>query len=221
VLGEDGRIVAFVVRLAKTIASDGARTLVPRTALRLEPGPIFHLAWTEDQLRAQPRLDADFQPHNRVDGGAPVESQWMPARPTVVPPGQGMNATEAAIEGASGGISGAALGAAAGFAIGGPVGAASLAVFFAAGGSLAGILSGASHETAAEAGELKLDTVSPEQEISRHGPLLELERRLADPAIGASGLVTMTRFAPLTTTHGAPESPVDEGPRRAGGLTAA
>jgi hypothetical protein len=126
----------------------------------------------------------------------------MPARPNIVPPAQGVNKTEAAIEGVEGGLLGAALGAVAGFAIGGPIGAASLAVFFAAGGSLAGAISGASHETATEAGELKLDNVAPQHETARHGPLLELERRLADPALGASGLVTMTRFAPLIAAHG-------------------
>jgi hypothetical protein len=195
---EGGHIVAFVLRLAGSIDRDRARTLVPGTALRLEPGPLFQLQWTEDQLRAQPRLDENFQPHDRVDGGPPIDSRWMPARPNLVPPAEGVNKAEAAREGVEGGIIGAAIGAVAGFAIGGPIGAASLALFFAAGGSLAGIISGASHETAAEAGELKLDDLEQEREATPRGPLFELERRLADPALATSGVVTMTRFTPLT-----------------------
>jgi hypothetical protein len=211
----NGHIVAFILRLPEPVVRGGARTLVPAAALRLEPGPVFHLEWTEDQLRAQPRLDVDLQPHNVVDGGPPVESRWMPARPSVVPPAEGVNKAEAAIEAVEGGLIGAAIGAVAGFVIGGPLGAASLAVFFAAGGSLAGLLSGATHDTATEAGELKYDELVQERGPTPPGPLCELEQRLADPEVAASDLVSMTRLTLMTTAQSAPERRNDEGFRRA------
>jgi hypothetical protein len=199
-----GRVVAFVVRLAKKLDAHGARTLVPVTALTLEEGPMLHLSWTEDQLRAQPRLDQGLQPHNQVDGGPPVESQWMPALPNVVPPGSGVNGTEAAKESLEGGFVGAAIGALAGLAIGGPVLAASLAVFFAAGGSLAGLLSGASQETAAEAGEMKFAPLETDDRGALGLRLQRLEERLGDPGLEAAGLVNATRLTLATTTEASP-----------------
>jgi hypothetical protein len=197
-LDEQGCVVAFIVRLSKKLDSACQRTLVPSTAVTVTGGSLLHLSWTEDQLLAQPRLDEDLQPHNRVDGGPPVESQWMPARPNVVPPGPGANRKEAVKEGIEGGLLGATIGAIAGMAIGGPIGAASLAVFFAAGGSLAGVLSGASHDTAVEASEMKLDNLAP-----KHRPQPEIQRleeRLRDPVLAAAGIVTAMRISPLTTT---------------------
>lgn len=205
-LNEEGRIVAFVLQLATKLAPVGARTLVPRAALRIDAGPIVHLKWTEDQVRAQPRLDDNFQPHNRVDGGPPVESQWMPARPNVVPPGnEGPNGTEAVKEGVGGGLIGAAIGAVAGFAVGGPLLAASLAAFFAAGGGLAGILSGVAQGTAADASEVKFDAAGTEDDPSIVVPLTSLEQRLLDSTLTTSGMVTMMRIAPQTTDVIPPE----------------
>ena len=152
-LDEDGRVVAFILRLTGRL---GARTLVPATAMSLTAGSALRLAWTEDQLRAQPRLDQRLRLHTWIDGGPPVESQWLPARAGVVPPGSGVNGTEAAKEGLAGGLFGAVIGGVTGLAIGGPIAGASLAVLFGGGGGLAGILSGASEETAAQAGEMKL-----------------------------------------------------------------
>lgn len=198
-LDEEGHPVAFIVRLAKKLDADCRRTLVPTRALTVTGGSLINLSWTEDQLLAQPRLDEDLQPHNRVDGGPPVESQWMPARPNVVPPGPGANGNEAAKEGLEGGLIGAAIGALAGMAIGGPIGAASLAAFCAAGGSLAGILSGATHDTAVEASEMKLDNLEPE----RHpvAAIRRLEERLRDPGLTAGGVVHAMRLTPFTTTE--------------------
>jgi hypothetical protein len=203
-LDENGRVVAFILRLATKIAS-GARTLVPRSALRLEAGPIFHLLWTEDQLRAQPRLDENLQPHNRVDGGPPVESQWMPARPNIVPPAEGPNAREAIKEGFEGGLIGAAIGAIAGFAVGGPLGAAALAAFFAAGGGLAGILSGVAQGTAADASEMKFDAPGKDDDPSIFAPFAALEEQLRDTRLTTAGIITMTRVVPQTTAVIPPE----------------
>lgn len=198
-LDSHGRAVAFIVRLARRLDRDCARTLVPVTALTVTTSWLLRLSWTTDQLLAQPRLDDDLQPHNRVDGGPPVESQWMPARPNMVPPGPGVNTKEAVKEGIEGGLIGATIGAVAGMAIGGPIGAASLAAFFAAGGSLAGVLSGASHETAVEASEMKLHNLKPERETSPE--IWHLAERLRDPALAAAGIVSTMRLSPLTTTE--------------------
>jgi hypothetical protein len=144
-LDGEGRVAAFVVRLARRIDLRKDRVLVPATALRLTEGPYLHLSWTEDQLCAQPRLDGDLQPHNRVDGGLPVESHWMlPARPGVVPPGPFVNKSAAAREGLEGGLIGAIFGFVVGLAIGGPAAVVLAMIFFAAGAGLAGLLSGAS-----------------------------------------------------------------------------
>jgi hypothetical protein len=210
-LDEEGRVVAFILRLAKTLDPHGGRTLVPATALRLTEGPKLHLAWTEDQLRAQPRLDGDLQPHNHVDGGPPVESQWMPARPAVIPPGSGGNGVAAATEGVEGGLIGAAIGALAGLAIGGPIGAASLAVFFAAGGSLAGILSGASQDTAPEASEMHFAHLPAGDDGALGVALGKLEAWLREPRLVGQGFVSAMRLMPMTTT----EAPLEAPPERA------
>lgn len=78
------------------------------------------------------------------------------------------------------------------------------------------LLSGASHETATEAGELNLEGAEQGREAAHHGPLLELERRLAAPETAASGAVTMTRLSLETTDAPAPERPREEGLRGAG-----
>jgi hypothetical protein len=210
VLDDAGSVVAFIVRLSPILVAGSPRTLVPVTAAKVTGDSVLHLAWTEDQLLAQPRLDEDFQAHNRVDGGPPVESQWMPARPNVVPPGSGMNRTEAAKEGLAGGVIGAAVGAVAGLALGGPIGAAALAAFCAAGGGLAGVLSGGTQETAVEAGEMKLDNIAPKHDASQSPLLQQLEERLRDPGLAAAGFVSGTHFAPMTTTKAPPQQ------RRAG-----
>jgi hypothetical protein len=127
----------------------------------------------------------------------------MPARPGVIPPGSGVNGTEAAKEGFAGGLIGAALGAVAGLAIGGPIAAASMAVFFGGGGGLAGILSGASQETAAEASEMHFAHLETEDHGALGVSLHRLEERLRDPALDA-GLVSATRFTPETATEVSP-----------------
>jgi hypothetical protein len=206
-LDEEGRVVAFILRLARSLDAHGARTLVPATALRMTEGPKLHLAWTEAHLRAQPRLDEDLQPHSRADEGAPVESQSVPARPGMAPPGSGVNGVEAAAEGIEGGLLGAALGALAGLALGGPIGAASLAVFFAAGGSLAGVISGAAHETAPPVSELGFAHLAAEDHGALGMALSRLESWLRDPALVASGCVSAMRLTPMIAAAAPPEAP--------------
>jgi hypothetical protein len=199
-LDEKGRVLAFIVRLSPSIAAASPRTLVTATAVNVTPDGVLHLSWTRDQLLAQPLLDTSMHEHNRTDGGAPVESAWMPARPNAVPPSDTVNGVEAAKEGLQGGAAGAVIGALAGLAIGGPIGALALAAFFAAGGGLAGVIAGASYETAVEAGEMKFDNVAPEQGDPRTTPFRLLEERLRDPAVALSGVIHATRFTPQTTT---------------------
>lgn len=202
-LDGQGSIVAFVVRLSKHLAPEElSRTLVPAAAIELRAGTL-HVSWTEGQLLAQPRLDAGFQAHDRANGGAPVRSQWMPARPNLTPPGTGVNVHEAAKEGAAGGAMGAVIGAAAGMAVAGPIGAAALAVFFAAGGSLAGLISGGSQESAAEASELRFDAAEELEgrPKAKKAKLAALAERLRDPAtVEAAGLYAV-RFVPATRTE--------------------
>ncbi|MEP7124859.1 MAG: hypothetical protein ABJE95_28280 [Byssovorax sp.] len=213
-LDEQGRVIAFIVRLSPSVASGSPRTLVTANAVKVTDDSVLHLSWTEDQLLAEPRLDSNLQPHTVTDGGIPVESQWMPARPNVIPPGGEMNVGETAKEGLEGGTIGAVVGGAVGLVIGGPIVALGLAGFFAAGGGLAGILSGASQDTAAEAGEMKFDSLEPAPGEARDAALAHLEARLRDPAVVANGLVRATRFTPMTTTEPPPEPPPPDTSRR-------
>jgi hypothetical protein len=209
-LDGNGRVVAFLLRLATRLEDHRARVLVPATALRLTEGPILRVAWTEDQIRAEPRLDADLQPHNRVDGGPPVESHWMmPARPGVVPPGPFLNKRAAAAEGLEGGLLGAGIGALVGLAVGGPAAAVPAMIFFAGGAGLAGLLCGASEESAAEAGEMIFRPLDSNDRSPLGLALQRLEDRLRGPHLVsalASGLVTVRRLRPITTTSSPPTS---------------
>ncbi len=199
-LDEKGRVLAFIVRLSPRLMAGTPRTLVTATAVTVTDDGVMHLSWTRDQLLAQPLLDVNLEPRNQTDGGAPVESAWLPARPNVIPPGDTTNGVEAAKEGLQGGAAGAVIGALAGLAIGGPVGALALGAFFAAGGGLAGVIAGASYETAVEAGELKYDNVAPAGGEARATAFRLLEERLRDPGLPAAGLIHATRFTPETTT---------------------
>jgi hypothetical protein len=99
----------------------------------------------------------------------------------------------------AGGAVGAALGAAVGMLAGGPAGAASLALFFAAGGSLAGLISGASQESAPEAGELRLEDDHTASR-SNDPQLAALSDHLRNQALlDAVGLHSF-RFVPLVRT---------------------
>src|SRR4051812_40690621 len=68
-LNNQGRIVAFILRLSAKLAAYRPRTLVSASAVTIDADTAIHLAWTEEQILAQPRLDENLQPHNRVDGG--------------------------------------------------------------------------------------------------------------------------------------------------------
>jgi len=209
-LDEDGSVVAFLVQLTRDLAAKKYPwTLVPTSAIAVTRDSTIHVDWTEDQLLAQPRFDANFDAHALVDGEAPVESQWMPARPNVVPPGTGVSGAAAVNEGAAGGAIGAVIGAVAGFALGGPLAAAALGTFFAAGGSLAGLISGGSRETAAEASELKLETEVPR--LRPADPRLEPLARALRDATSLGPALRVSQFELVVTG----EQPKPEARRRA------
>jgi hypothetical protein len=125
-LDSAGHVVAFVVRLAPWLVAHQPRTLVSGASISVDDEGTLHTTWTENQLVMQPRLDAEMQPHDRVVNTAPIESQWMPARPNRVPPEAGANAPAALKDAAGGAAAGALAGAVAGLAIGGPFGALAL-----------------------------------------------------------------------------------------------
>jgi len=181
-LDDGGRVLAFIVRLAGALDDRRARTLVPVTVAALVEGPALHLLWTEEQLRAHPRLDEDL---DRAAHEAPGEA----------PPTGGASGVETAKEGVEGGLLGAALGAIAGLALGGPIAAASLAVFFATGGSVLGMIAGASEETA-EATVLSTDRTHDQALLVA---LERLEARLRLDA-GLERLLSTTRMTlPMAT----------------------
>jgi hypothetical protein len=205
VLDERGRVLAFIVRLSPELVAGSPRTLVSAAAVTVTADAVLHVAWTKDQIRAQPRLDEDLQPHNVANGGLPLQSRWMPARANGVPPAEGMNRREALEEGIEGGAIGAVAGACVGLAIGGPIGAAALAGLFAGGGAIAGIVSGITQESAAEASELRFD-LPAHREGEDATAMRLLEERLRDPHVTMmSGLLHATRFCPMTTTDAPPE----------------
>ena len=197
-LDDKGRVVAFVVRLSPRLAPRRPRVLVSSPAVSVTDGPVLHVSWTENQLLSLPRLDENLRPHDRVNGGPPMESEWMPARPNRMPAEGAANTREAIKEGVEGGAAGAVIGAVAGLAVAGPVGALALGGFLAAGGALAGAISGVTHETAVEAGEMKFNNITPEQGDGASSAIRLLEARLRDPATTLQGLVHMTRLSPLS-----------------------
>jgi hypothetical protein len=207
-LDEDGRVVAFILRLARPIDARGQRTLVPITEVSLLQGPELRLKWTEDQLRAQPRLEDDLQVQEPTNEGGPPdhdgESVLKAAGET--PPTPRVNKSEAAKEGIEAALIGGALGALAGLAIGGPIAIAGMAVFFATGGSMLGLVSGAEHKPAPPLS----DTTFAPLDASDHDALAvwlgEMEARLRDPALEYASLVSKMQITLPAPT----EAPLEE-----------
>ncbi|HEY3234564.1 MAG TPA: hypothetical protein VGJ84_07595 [Polyangiaceae bacterium] len=191
-LDEDGRAVAFLVRLSERLVGKGPqRTLIPRTAVSIDDASTLHVRWTEDQLLAQPRIDEQFGLH-RVDEGQVRDRGWI--RPNVVPPGKGPDASWMVTDTLAGAAIGAGIGAVAGLAIAGPIGLASLGVFFAAGGGLAGLLAGASYDNAAEASELREER-NPLSERKPESHLDAFEEAVRDPSVAGRLETTRVQIA--------------------------
>jgi hypothetical protein len=193
ILDDEGTVIAFVVRLSPKLAAGSPRTLVSASAMTVTDDSMLLLEWPQDRLLAQPRLDDDLQGEQ---GSAPVEG----SPPGDIPPSTGgdMDAKMALKEGAQGTAIGAVFGALVGLATVTPIGVLAFAAFFATGGGLLGVISGASEGSPMKTG---CDDTDPEH----HNPSLRaLERELRNPALSTLGLVSTTRFSPPTAAPAAP-----------------
>ncbi len=189
VLDADGRVAGFFVRISPTLVAASPRTLVPATAFTVAGSSALVLAWPQEKLLAQRRLDEDLQ-------------HYQAAAPAA--PGEGKVSVDTTVkEGLEGSAVGAVVGGILGGLAGGPLLGFALAAFFATGGGLVGFISGGAQETHAPAASTKPDglSVTPEDDT-----FSQLQRRLADPELAALGLVDVTRFSPLPAVK-VPEAP--------------
>jgi hypothetical protein len=182
ILDDEGMAIAFVVRLSPKLAPGSPLALVSASAMTVTDDSMLLLEWPQDRLLAQPRLDDDLKGSAAVEGSLPRD----------IPPSTGgdMDAKTTLEEGAQGTAIGAAFGALVGLATFTPIGVLALAAFFATGGGLLGIISGASQDSPMKTGR---DDDGPEH----HNPSLRaLERELRNPALSTLGFVNTTRFSP-------------------------
>jgi hypothetical protein len=199
-LDDDGHLAAFVVRLSWKLAAGNPRTLVPASAMNVTDDSRLVLAWPQDKLLAQPRLDKDLQRQDTTDGAPAVASS---ALPTPAGPGEGrVDVSETIKEGAEGSAIGAVVGGILGGLAGGPILGFALAAFFATGGGLIGFISGGGQQTddapeGAKPASLSAAPVRP--------AFQRLEEHLRDPALTTDGIVHTTRFSPMATNEAVPE----------------
>ncbi len=180
VLDADGRVAGFFIRLSPTLVAESPRTLVPATAFTVAGSSALVLAWPQEKLLAQRRLEDDLQHYQAAAAAAG--------------PGEGkVSVNETLKEGLEGSAVGAVVGGILGGIAGGPVLGFALAAFFATGGGLVGFISGGGQETHAPAESTKPDGLSSEP---GDGTFSQLERRLRDPELEPRGLVHVTRFSP-------------------------
>ena len=195
-LDDEGHLVAFVIRLSWKLAAGNPRTLVPISALDVTDDSKLVLAWPQDKLLAQPRLDKDLQ---RQDGaeGDPAVASTTPA--TTANPGEGrVDVSETIKEGAGGSAIGAVVGGILGGLAGGPILGFALAAFFATGGGRIGFISGGGQQTddapeGAKPAHLSGAPVRP--------AFQRLEEHLRDPQMTTDGIVHTTRFSPMATNE--------------------
>lgn len=198
-LDQDDHVVAFIVRLAKRFAPTCPRTLVDASAVTVTDDSVLRLSWTEAQLLAQPRLDDALHVQEPLPGTDPIPLTSMAAHEGTPAVDDGTATKETIKEGAEGVALGAVVGAVAGFAAGGPIGL-SLAAFFALGGGLVGVISGATQPTAAEVTARDLKTLTPPQDHASVEALQRLGERLQDPALQDGELVRLMRFSRASAT---------------------
>jgi hypothetical protein len=179
VLDADGQVSGFLVRLSPTLVAESPRTLVPATAFTVAGSSALVLAWPQEKVLAQRRLEDDLKHYQA---------------PAAALPGEGkVSVSETVKEGLEGSAVGAVVGGILGGIAGGPVLGLALAAFFATGGGLVGFISGGGQETRAPAESTKPDGLSVEP---GDGTFSQLQRRLQDPELAARGLVHVTRFSP-------------------------
>lgn len=198
-LDEDDRVVAFIVRLARRFVPTCPRTLVDATAVTVTDDSVLRISWTEAQLLAQPRLDDALHLQDALPGTEPLALSSMAAHEGTAAVDDGASTKETVKEGAEGVALGAVVGALAGFAAGGPIGL-SLAAFFALGGGLVGVISGATQPTAAERNARDLQAIDPPQDRASADAIRRLGERLQDPALLAGDLVRFLRFSSASAT---------------------
>jgi hypothetical protein len=192
-----GHVVLFIFEPLLDSFPLGERILVPLAGLEFggsvgpekagEVCPIVRLLWDEDQLHGQPRLTgAAIQPKDKLATPVPPS-----------PGGSGEKAVRDALY--SGAVSGAA-GAVLGLALGG-LPALSLGLFFAAGGGIAGAITGASTEPAADAAHL----VPPDADATTgNWQVRELEAALKDRALYEQGVLRATPIAVVNPSEPMP-----------------
>ena len=198
-LDDEGNLVAFVVRLSWRLAAGNPRTLVPASAMTLADDTGLVLAWPQEKLLEQPRLDKDLQRQDAGEAGAPAVAS--PEVRAVEPaPGEGrVDVSETVKEGAEGTAIGAVVGGILGGLAGGPLLGFALAAFFATGGGLIGFISGGGQQTGDTPEDAKPQHLAT---VPVYPAFQRLEERLRDPALATDGLVHTTRFSPMATNEG-------------------
>ncbi len=176
-IDDEGRVVAFVVRLSPDLAPGSPRTLVSAAAMTPTKDSHLLLAWSEDKLLEHPRL---------AEADPPAES--APPTPADRSIEADVNVKETLKEGVEGTAVGVALGAIVGLTVLAPAGVLALAVFFATGGAVLGAIAGASQGSPKKEG----DDIGPQHQ----NPALQaLEQRLRQPGLGTMGRVHTARFS--------------------------
>jgi hypothetical protein len=199
ILDDAGRLAAFVVRLSPRLVGGSSRTLLPASAMTVTDDSVLILAWPQEKLLAQRRLDEDLQPQNAAAGGSPAAVPSPPVATTGVGPGEGkVDVNETVKEGVEGSAIGAVVGGILGGLAGGPVLGLALAAFFGVGGGLAGFISGGGQETHGAPEGAEPDTTTANRD---NAAIARLEERLRDPMLTTDGLVHMTRFTPLVSNE--------------------
>lgn len=183
VLDDAGALVGFFVRLSPTLVAGSPRTLVPASALAIAEGSALVLAWPQEKLLAQRRLDDDLQHYQASSAAGPGEGK--------------VDVSETLKEGVEGSAIGAIVGGVLGGLAGGPLLGLALAAFFGTGGGLVGFIAGGAQETHASPPGAKPDNLGTEPE---NAAFSRLQARLGDPELPARGLVHVTRFSPQPAT---------------------
>jgi len=199
ILDDGGDLVAFVVRLSSNLVAGTPRTLVPVSAMTVTDDSVLILAWPQDKLLAQRRLDENLRPEDAAVEGSPAAPS-PPLAEASAGPGEGkVDVSETVKEGVEGSAIGAVVGGILGGIAGGPLLGLALAAFFGVGGGLAGFIAGGGQETHEEP-----KGANPDPLATRPGndALTRLEERLRDPMLPMHGLVHTTRFSPMTEAGG-------------------
>ena len=190
VLDEAGRVAGFFVRLSPTLVAASPSTLVPVSAFTVVDRSSLLLAWPQEKLLAQRRLEDDLQHYEAVPAPAPGEGK--------------VSMNETVTDTLGGSAVGAVVGGILGGIAGGPLLGLALAAFFATGGVFVGFIAGGGKETHVPPPGEKDDDLGVEPATNH---FLQLEMRLRNPELLTSGLVHVTPFSPTPATEAPPKPP--------------